>query len=230
VINAYIPDASVADVTLNLHATAFAEMPVRTPRLDRSARAGSTDDDTSDDEHLRSVSPPPARRPLREFYLADEMPTVYARALEMQGPDAPWDYTSARRALEAAIDAESVPGGRFLPVAFTYPKMGGRGTTFRILLMSEESIVPGATGVGEHQTHTGTARHINDYCIPEEAALMYLTYDYLAHRTRQEGIGLRGLIGTPAFNDRIVVVDRHANTYRQGRFEAYDTILSYMLK
>lgn len=230
---ATVPDVSAvildSSVTMNLYAAAFEAMPTHAPRLER---ASATTSPASTDSDSDTVPSPPRtrRRGLREFYISDDLPTVYARALEMQGADAPWDYASARTALEAAIDAESVPGGRYLPVIFTYPKTHSDGLTFRMLLMNEESIVPDADGVGDHATHTGVARHVNDYGISMDSALNYLTYDYLAHRSRQEGIGLRGLTGTDAYDTRAAVLDGHERSHRTGRFESYDTILGHMLK
>jgi hypothetical protein len=175
------------------------------------------------------LEPVPSARPSRVVHVSDDLPTVYVRALEMQGDDAPWDYVSARRALEDAIDAESVPGGRFLPVAFQYPRDDG-GFTFRMLLMSEESIVPHADGNGTHANHTGVARPVGDYGIGQELALRYLTYDYLSHRSRQEGIGLRLAIGTDGFSARARVAEEHRATFLECHLDAHDDVLYHFAK
>ena len=206
-------------------------MPPRAPRLERTRAMSPTHGwDRSDFPPPPVLEPAPAPRPSRERYVADEMPTVYARALENHGgPDAPWDYESARRALEDAVDALSVPGGRYLPVMYTYPRTDA-GLTFRMLLMSEESIVPGADGLGSHATHTGVARSVNDYGITHELALRWLTYDYLEHRMRQAGVGLRAAIGTPAFSARGRELMTHQETYMEGLNETYDTVLCNVTK
>jgi hypothetical protein len=195
-----------------------------------SARPRAEEEDSTWDR----LPPPPLLDPVpvvqrHQRYIADDLPTVYLRAWEIQGPDAPWDYESARRALEDAIDALSVPGGRYLPVMYTYPRTDA-GLTFRMLLMSEESIVPDADGVGSHATHTGVARHVNDYDISHELALRWLTYDYLEHRMRQAGVGLRAAIGTPAFSARGRQLMTNHETYMSGLNTTYDLVLSNITK
>ena len=214
----------------------LAHTPPRAPRIERmnAMSARPRVEEEADDTWSRLPPPPlldpaPAPRPSRVIYTADDLPKVYARALEMQGGGAPWDYESARRALENAIDAESVPGGRYLPVLFTYPRFDG-GQNFRMLLMSEESIVPGADGNGTHANHTGVARLVGEYGIDQELALRYLTYDYLSHRSRQEGIGLRATIGTEGFSARGRIAEEHRAVYLDGLFEAYDAVLSNLVK
>jgi hypothetical protein len=224
------PHTPVVEAEEESFPTDASQMPPRAPRLERTHAMVSRGWDLADFPPPPVLEPAPAPRNTRERYVADEMPALYARALENHGgATAPWDYESARRALEDAVDALSVPGGRYLPVMYTYSRATG-GLTFRMLLMSEESIVPDADGIGSHATHTGVARPVNDYGISHELALRWLTYDYLEHRMRQLGVGLRDLIGTPAFSARGRELMTHQETYMAGLNETYDTLLSYITK